>query len=184
MITIKQMSIALVVLVASFSARTAVAADGVCGGKNTPLTLSSSTVSDGEKNVEPGREIKLVFSKNISNITVKEANRTCFSMSDSAGREIPLEVVLFDDQLEREKRNDVLLKPTYPTDSRTYVITVGGALKAKNGASLEGDVVIGFTLTGSESGSGRGRFPVVMVVPVAFLFVSIAYFIHQRAQAE
>ncbi len=154
------------------------AADGSGGGKGSPLTLESASVSDGETHVETNRQIRLVFSKNISNIAVKEKNLGCFSMTDSAGQMVPLETVLFDDQLEREKRNEVVLKPAGLKNGEQYVLKVSRELTAKNGDSPEQDLVIRFSTPGYKTNSGR--FPVVLMIPIVLLFVSIAYFMNQK----
>jgi hypothetical protein len=148
--------------------------------QKTPLVIFSSSIENGEKDVEVDREIKLVFSENISSLSIKENNLTCFVMTDSKGLEIPFELILFDDQLEPEKWNNVILKPRSLRAGKRYTITVRKGLMAQNGTSLESDISIRFSTLGYVSDAESGRFPVVLIVPIVFLFISIAYFMNQK----
>lgn len=141
------------------------------GGKSSPLTISSSSIVDGETNVETRREIKFVFSKNISNLTVKETNLACFSLTDSSGATVPIKTILFDDQLERDKRNEVIIVPEALQSAEQYTLTISADLTAKNGASPVADITFSFSTPGFKS---RSPFPpalkitAVMLIGVAF----------------
>lgn len=148
------------------------------GGKSTPLSMVSSSITNGETDVAPDREIKLVFSKNISNITVKENNLNCFSMTDSSGQPLPISVILFDDQLEREKRNDVVIQPEALRDPEKYSITVSTALTSKNGASLSEPIVVEFSTAGYKA--PRPKHLILRLSVVGLLGMGFAFFITRR----
>lgn len=140
--------------------------------------MVSSSITNGETDVAPDREIKLVFSKNISNITVKENNLNCFSMTDSSGQPLPISVILFDDQLEREKRNDVVIQPEALRDPEKYSITVSTALTSKNGASLSEPIVVEFSTAGYKA--PRPKHLILRLSVVGLLGMGFAFFITRR----
>ena len=74
--------------------------DGTGGGKDQPLTLVSSSIPNGSENVSTTPEIVLTFSKNVVNFTVKDNNEKCFSMIDSKGNNVPIDVIMGDDQVD------------------------------------------------------------------------------------
>ena len=119
---------------------------GALAADSDPLLLSSSTPVDGATNVPVPSEIKLTFNKNVVNMSVKENNLTCFSLSNAAGNALPVTVVLADDQVEPEKKNDVRLVPKSALGlGEKYTVTVAAALKSKSGDTLGSAVVISFT---------------------------------------
>lgn len=148
-------------------------------GKNNPLAIDSATVSNGEKNVNTDREIKFIFNKNVNNINVVENNRKCFSMTDSHGNSVPIEVVTFDDQLEREKRNDIIIKPQALKEAEEYTITIGPDLQAKNGVKLGKEIKYTFSTVGyvpAETGRNElflwiGVTVIVVIFAAAFIFL-------------
>ena len=119
---------------------------GTGGNSAEPLTLVSSTVTDGQTDVGLTPEITMVFSKNVTDLSVKEANLTCFSLKKTDGGEVGFEVIMADSQVEPEKKNDVVVRPSAELEAGTaYIVTVSKALTSKSGASLADDVTISFT---------------------------------------
>ena len=86
------------------------AGDGSGGGQNQPLMVEKVVPADGATGVSLNPEIKITFNKNVCYMTVRENNRNCFSMWAGNTR-IPIEVIMADDQVERDKRNDTIVKP-------------------------------------------------------------------------
>ncbi|SCZ81823.1 Ig-like domain-containing protein [Acidaminobacter hydrogenoformans] len=123
---------------------------GGTGGNSTePLTLVSSTVMDGQTEVGLTPEITMVFSKNVTDLSVKEANLTCFALEKKDGGEVGFEVIMADSQVEPEKKNDVVVRPSAELEAGTqYIVTISKALTSKSGASLAEDVTISFTTVG------------------------------------
>lgn len=142
-------SVLVTILLLGLPSLTVLAAgDGSGGETNNAFDIVSSTIDNGEENVNINREIKFVFSKNVANISVAENNRQCFSMTDSSGNAIPIEVVTFDDQLEREKRNDVIIKPDALKEADEYTITISPNLQSKNGDILGKEIKYTFSTSG------------------------------------
>lgn len=137
--------------------------DGDGGGKNNPLAIVSSIPKDGEV-VESLDFIKLVFSKNIAYITVRDNNMKCFSLW-AGDKQIPVQVILADDQIEREKRHDVLIKPLEPLQpGTTYRVEVSSQLQSKSGVFLGTPDSIVFSVaakTSPTSASGTETEPTV-----------------------
>lgn len=126
----------------------------VFAGGNKPLTLDTVEPADGDKNVPVDCQIKLTFSKNVVNMKVKDNNIKCFKLVDSEGNNVDVEVIMADDQMEREKRKDIILKPasSLKEDSQ-YTVIISPDLTAKNGVALGEEVKINFTTEGGASGS-------------------------------
>jgi len=119
--------------------------DGSGGGQDVPLGLVSSTPANGAQNVALDVKIKLVFNKNVVNMTVKENNQRCFSLSAGTVA-VPVDVQMADDQIYPELKRDVTLVPRQALKPGTsYTVVISRALQAKNGAVLGQDTKIRFT---------------------------------------
>lgn len=128
---------------------------GTGGNSSEPLTLVSSTVTDGQADVGLTPEITMVFSKNVTDLSVKDANLTCFSLNKLDGGEVGFEVLMADSQVEPEKKNDVVVRPSAELEAGTeYIVTISKALTSKSGASLAEDVTIRFTTASDGTGDG------------------------------
>ena len=101
--------------------------DGSGGGKDKPLTLESSSIANGAQNVPVNPEIVLGFSKNVVNISVKENNKNCFSMIDSKGNSVPVDIIMGDDQVNptQEIKRTITVKPAVSLDpGETYLLKI------------------------------------------------------------
>lgn len=126
--------------------------DGSGGGKLQPLAITDALPADGATGVELSGQIKLTFSKNVVYMTVRENNLRCFSLWNGEAR-VPVEVIMADDQVEREKRNDVIIKPLQPLQpGTTYRVEVEPALESKSGVTLGQKTTLSFTTTGVKAG--------------------------------
>lgn len=115
-------------------------------GKSGAFDFIESTPVNSAKDVELDGQIKLLFNKNVVNFTVKDNNEKCFSIKDAGNKEVPIDVIFADDQVEPDKKREIILCPKKPFDENTtYVIHISPTLKAKNGDSLDRDVAISFT---------------------------------------
>lgn len=140
------------VLILGVGMASAAEAGGSGSGASSAFALVSSSIPDGAHDVLPDSQIQLKFSKNVTNITVKENNQSCFSMVDNLGNNIDLNVIMADDQLERYKRNDIVIAPVNPlSESRLYTLTISEKLTCKNGETLEEPQIITFSTIGYES---------------------------------
>ena len=121
--------------------------DGTGGGKDQPLTLVSSSIPNGSENVSTTPEIVLTFSKNVVNFTVRDNNAKCFSMTDSKGNSVPVDVIMGDDQVDPSIKRIITVKPKSPlTPGETYLLKIGGDITSKSGVSIGRDTYIGFTV--------------------------------------
>ena len=128
--------------------------DGSGGGQNNPLIIESSTPVNGASGVTDLPYIKIVFSKNIAYMTVRDGNLKCFSLW-SDGQKMPAEIIIADDQIEREKRNDVLVKPLQPLKAgTTYQVEIASELQSKSGVTLGQKATLTFTMAGGSQATG------------------------------
>lgn len=115
-------------------------------GKSGAFDFVESIPGNSAKGVELDGQIKLLFNKNVINFTVKDNNEKCFSIKDEKGKEIPINVIFADDQIEPDKKREIILGPKGQfSEGTTYTIHISPELKAKNGDSLERDISISFT---------------------------------------
>lgn len=141
---------ALFVLLAALCLLTSAASAEDGAGKAQPLSLSSSSVADGATNVAADTAIQLDFTKNVVNLTVKDNNMTCFSVTDSAGAAVPIVVSMGDDQVDRDVRNTIYVSPAQAWPAgETLTLTISGDLMAKNGTSMGTARTLRFTVAGA-----------------------------------
>lgn len=120
--------------------------DGSGGGQGNPLSLATSYPANGQQGVATATDIKLTFSKNVINMSVKDNNSNCFSMTTASGESVPIQVIMADDQMEPEEKRDVILKPQSELKPGiTYKITIAGGLQSKSGVTLGSPVHVSFT---------------------------------------
>ncbi len=134
-----------------FLAAPLVAADGDgSGGGDDPLALESSSIPDGTAGVDISTDqITLTFSKNVVNMTVKENNAACFTIT-ADGAAVPFTVEMADDQLYRELRRDIVLRfGAELKPAATYTVTVSSDLMSKSGVYLGKEVTVKFTTAGN-----------------------------------
>lgn len=124
--------------------------DGSGGGKGNPLSLAGSSPANGEQDVPLAGEIKLSFNKNVVHMTVCDDNKQCFALYAEDATAVPLEVIMADDQMEPEKRRDIVLKPQQELAPGTsYTVKIAPALRAKNGTTLGVETAVTFTTGGT-----------------------------------
>lgn len=122
--------------------------DGSGGGKKQPLALVGSVPADGAAGVNTDASIKLTFSKNVVYMTVRDNNKKCFSLWTD-NQQVPIEVIMADDQIEFEKRNDVILKPLQTLKAATtYRVEIAPQLESKSGVNLGQKTTVSFTTAG------------------------------------
>ena len=149
------------------------AGDGDGSGKSK-LKLESSVPESGTSGVAVDETIKLKFSNNVVNLKVSENNMTCFTLLDSKGDEVAIEVLMGDDQVNQDIKNDVVIKPVNVfTENESYQLVISGQMMAKNGTLMEDDLVIEFD-TNASGGSTKIYVIiacVVIVLVAAFVFI-------------
>jgi len=145
----KSSLILTVILIAVFTLGT-ISAMAQDSGKN-PLVLEAFRMTD-ELNDEGQRSIilELTFSKNVVNMEVSENNSKCFKVINREdGNEISVEVEMADDQIEREKRNNINLIINDGMESlKIYQIIISPELESKSGEKLGEELVLEFMSLG------------------------------------
>jgi len=131
----KSSLILIVILIAVFTLGT-ISAMAQDSGKN-PLVLRSII-------------LELTFSKNVVNMEVSENNSKCFKVINREdGNEISVEVEMADDQIEREKRNNINLIINDGMESlKIYQIIISPELESKSGEKLGEELVLEFMSLG------------------------------------
>ena len=125
--------------------------DGTGGGKDQPLVLASSSVTNGAENVSQTPRIVLTFSKNVVHFTVRDNNKTCFSMTDENGNSVPINVEMGDDQIDPSIKRIVTIVPQSALKpGTTYLLKIGGGITSKSGVSIGKDSYISFTTEGKK----------------------------------
>ena len=119
--------------------------------KSQSLELEAFQITDNlNKENQRVTIIEFVFSKNVVNMEVSENNRECFKVINKEdGSEISFEVEMADDQIEREKRNNIILVIKDGIESlKTYQIIISPELESKSGDKLEEELVLEFLALG------------------------------------
>ncbi len=125
--------------------------DGTGGGQGKPLTLVSSSISNGATGVSLKPVIKLTFSKNIVNMSVRDNNLKCFSVISETGASVPINVTLADDQVDFAAKNDAVITPQANLAKGTsYSVVVSASLKSKSGVYTGKKIKITFTTEGTK----------------------------------
>lgn len=115
-------------------------------GKNVALDLVESTPENGANGVVLDAQIKLIFNKNVVNMTVKDNNSNCFLLLDANNQVVPIDVFFPDDQIEPDRKREIILKPKEVlTENMTYQVAIEPELQAKNGTSLDRSITFSFT---------------------------------------
>ncbi len=120
---------------------------GTGGNKDEGLSVVASSVDEGQS-ISGDEAITLTFSKNVVNSKVKEANASLFSLQSASGEEISVEVVMADDQIEQDKKNDVVIQPTEKLEAGEYILTAKAGIESKNGTVMEKDYTLKFAVSG------------------------------------
>lgn len=177
---LKMKLMAILSLLLCLSMVSTVFADGG-GGSNNPFSLKTSNPADGQKKVDVASDINLTFSKNVVNILVKDENKKCFKLLNQEGQAVPIEIIMADDQIEREKRNDIILVPKEILDyEKSYTLVISKDLMSKSGVTLEDEVTISFT-TISENAGASLRIWILSTIGVLVL-VAIFFITRKRSR--
>lgn len=123
-----------------------IAAGALAG--NEPLLLDASSITDNQKKVALNESIILTFSNNVINASVRDNNAGCFRLL-CAGKEVAIDVVMADDQVQPDQKRIITIDPKEPLQKgRRYTLQISKDLTAKNGNSLGSDMNIAFTTQG------------------------------------
>lgn len=171
------------VLLLTVIALPVLAANGDGGGdsKDEPLSLVSANPADGQQDVSLKVKIHLSFNKNVVNMSVKENNQKCFTLYSANNDVVPVNVVIADDQMEPEKKRDIVLIPLRELQPAiAYTVKVAPELKSKSGETLGKQLAITFVTAEttpkekSDLGINRGFIFVAglaLVAVIGYIFI-------------
>lgn len=131
---------------------TVYAGDGTGENSDVPLSLESCSPAGGSSGLAPDAAITMDFNKNVVNMAVREHNKTCFSVTDSSGASVGILVEMGDDQVDREVRRTIIVRPAseWPA-GETLTLTISGQLTAKNGTTMGTPVSLTFQTAGESA---------------------------------
>lgn len=120
------------------------------GGSAEPLTVVSASIEENAA-LGAGESITLTFSKNVCDASVRETNQGLVSVANAAGSSVPATIVLADDQVEPDKRNDIVVEFAQPLEAGSYTLTAKAGITSKSGDALAQDYVLNFTANAADS---------------------------------
>ncbi len=139
-----------------------------------PLSLDKSSISSGQKDVPLDVKIELVFTNNVVNSSVAQSNASCFKLF-AGDTEVPIDVVMADDQVEPDKKRIVTVVPKQALQKgRQYTLVIGKNVTSKNGQSMGSDKTISFTTQGAVS------YTWVFIASAALLLAAALWMIRKR----
>lgn len=162
---IKPIAIIILLMMVALNVTSIYAGDSI-----KSLILESTNISEGE--IEANQDIKLVFNKNVVNIVIKEDNIKCFTLYDG-DTIIPIDVVMGDDQVDREIRRDVIIKPKVNLEKgKTYKLVIDKNFSAKSGVKLGKNKELDFKLRSiNESVQYLVLFTTLIVLTLIYFIV-------------
>ena len=145
------------------------------------LTLVTSSVEDGATEVSVDSVFELEFSNNVINMKVKEKNMTLIKLINRSGDEIPVEIIMADDQVSPELKRIVKVEPVSLLENgESYKLVVMPGFSSKNGSEIQEDVVISFD---TEGGSTFTFSNILIIASVALIVVVAATMKKKNAKA-
>lgn len=115
------------------------------------LQIDTVEVNKDLENVGVSETVFINFSNNVVNLSVRDHNMSCFSMVDEDGNEVDFIVFMGDDQVDRDIKRIVEIRPESQWVPGTiYTITISGEMMAKNETALSEDATITFKTEGEK----------------------------------
>jgi ABC-type lipoprotein release transport system permease subunit len=163
--------VVLIIFILITVASVGLAKNGEGSNNSNSLKLEASIPGDGETNVPLDSEIVLKFNKNVVNMSIKDNNMNCILLKDSEGNNVENEVIMADDQMERERRNDITIRPKEDLKPREkYTVIISKDLTSKSGVSLDNDIKITFQ---TESQGSINLFFYIYLLWLTVVIISI-----------
>lgn len=115
-------------------------------GQSIEFQLVESTPQNLSVDVALDAEIKLLFNKNVVNMTIKENNLKCIKLTDAKGETVAADLIFPDDQIEPDRKREIIIKPNEPlNENETYIVEISADMQAKNGSLLGEPAFVSFT---------------------------------------
>lgn len=146
----------------------------IASAGDEPLSLEKSSIADGQKDVPLDASIELLFTNNVVNQSVAKNNASCIKLYQSSN-EVPVDVVMADDQLQPEKKRVITVVPKQQLQKgMQYRLVISKDMTAKNGISIGKETTIAFTTQGAVS------YTWYIIGGVALVFLAAAVIILKR----
>ena len=136
------------------------------------LSLDTSSIEDGAREVSLTPEFNLVFTNNVINSSVRDNNMSAISMIDADGNNVDIEVLMADDQINPEEKRNVSVKVKGQLkEGSEYKLLFSSSFMGKNGSNLAEDLTIGFT---TEGGSSSSKVPFIAIGGAVLIMLALA----------
>lgn len=123
-------------------------------GPYLSLTLDDCNIPSGSDCVPVNTDIILTFSHNVITQVVRNHNRHCFSLKNSKGQPVEIEVMMADPKDSSTKKKEIVIHPKYGLQSKTvYVLTISESLQSGSRKLLGTDRIITFTTGEANTGA-------------------------------
>ncbi len=94
------------------------------------------------------------------NMSVSEKNQKCFSLHSTDGKQIPIKVLMADDQMAPEKKRIIIISPTAQLSPDTqYTVKISPDLSSKSGVTLGQPVSITFATAKGSAAQDKSASP-------------------------
>jgi hypothetical protein len=156
---------------------------GTGGGKSEPLALVNVQPADQSREIPLNQAFTLTFNKNVVYLLVRTNNQAAITLW-ADGQPVPIAIDMADDQLEFEKRNDIIVRPLNPLQAKTaYILKIDTTLVAKSGAHLTGPLTLHFYTIGYHAPLNGVVIAIILIIIIS-LAAALAIFIFLRRKAR
>lgn len=114
------------------------------------LFINGCSIAEGSI-VSPTEIFTFAFGNNVVNASVRDYNRTMFSLETADGSSVGISVDMADDQIEPDRRWYITVIPDTELAPGSYCLTAHAGICAKNGKITEHDFNVNFTVEGEET---------------------------------
>ncbi len=145
------------------------------------LTLVTSSIEDGATEVSIDPVFELEFSNNVINMKIQKDNMNLIKLLNESGQEVPVEIIMADDQVSPELKRIVKVEPISLLEKgESYKLVVMAGFSSKNGSEIQEDVVISFD---TEGGSTFTFSNILIIASVALIVVIAVTMKKKNAEA-
>ncbi len=136
------------------------------------LTITETMPVDGAKDIPVDQVIKLSFSNNVINSSIRENNMACFKLVDSDDNDVTIEVFMDDDQIHPDQKRIIKITPTEGfAENMTYTLKINGDMSGKNGNTLEDELTVSFSTVSTGIDSNVITIAAIFIIALVVVFI-------------
>jgi hypothetical protein len=136
------------------------------------LTITETIPVDGAKNIPVDQVIKLSFSNNVINSSIRENNMACFKLVDSDDNDVTIEVFMDDDQIHPDQKRIIKITPTEGfAENMTYTLKINGDMSGKNGNTLGDELTVSFSTVSTGIDSNVITIAAIFIIALVVVFI-------------